>query len=185
MSSPLYGVLQPNDDGSFTYYANHSVVTDDSFSFRACELVPVAPATTVLCSPVTPVTIDIVNPDEAIKVNWVSPVTNNRRWYMGTEDITLRVDIDNCPGCGVRFYRWDDPTQQYVEIATVTGGTTHTFSSSILNTGPGRFDGWNQVIANAVLPSGGLASQRAYIWLIRMPFDGPAKRVYFPLGAGK
>jgi len=41
------------------------------------------------------------------------------------------------------------------------------------------------VMAIAVLPEGGLASNRQYIWLIRLPYDGPATRAYFPLGAGK
>lgn len=178
VNQPAHGSVTVNPDGSFTYFTQLGSTEDDNFTFRACEVV------SHLCSAPSIVTIDLVNAVDDIQINFVSPVTNNRRWRMGTENITLKVDITNCEDCGVRYYRWDAVSQHYDELATVHGDTTYTFSSTILNAG-WDFSGWNQVMAIAVLPQGGLASNRQYIWLIRLPYDGPATRVYFPLGAGK
>ena len=178
VAQPARGSVTINPDGSFTYFTQLGSTEDDSFTFRACETV------SLLCGTPSTVTIDVVNAVDDIQINFISPVTNNRRWRMGTENITLKVDITNCDDCGVRYYRWDAVSQHYVELATVHEDTTYTFSSTILNAG-WDYSGWNQVMAIAVLPEGGLASNRQYIWLIRLPYEGPATRVYIPLGAGK
>ncbi len=180
---PANGTLTVQPDGSFTYSAPHTYLTD-TFTFRACQSVPPPPMTRV-CSEKISVVIDVIGAEDEMSLNWLAPVTNTRRWRMGTENITLKVKLNNCTGCGVRYYRWNAPTQQYVELATVLGSdTSYTFSSTILNAGWG-LDGWNQILANAIEPGGGLASARQYIWLVRLPYENAAVRRYIPLGAGK
>ncbi|HEY9089439.1 MAG TPA: Ig-like domain-containing protein [Anaerolineaceae bacterium] len=176
VTPPIYGELIANPDGSFTYNASHMYSYDDEFTFRACETV------SGLCGSPSTVEIDIVNPDTGIQVQWIAPVRSGN-WRVGNEEITLHVHITNCADCGVRFYRWDAVAGDYVDIATVFAtDATYVIPSSILNAGWG-LDGWNQILANAVLPNGTKSSPRRYIFVIRLPYERAATRIFIPLGS--
>jgi VCBS repeat-containing protein len=176
VSPPIYGELIANPDGSFTYNASHMFSYDDEFTFRACE------TASGLCGTPSTVEIDIVNPDTGIQVQWIDPVRSGN-WRVGNEQITLHVHITNCANCGVRFYRWDAVVGDYVDIATIfETEAVYVIPSSMLNAGWG-LDGWNQILANAVLPNGTKSSPRRYIFVIRLPYERAATRIYIPLGS--
>ena len=121
------------------------------------------PTSTPTPTPTRTPTRTSVPDTEKPAVNWIAPVGNEQVYQVGDEVIQLEVSAtDNVAVARVRFYRWDHPNQQYVEIANdYTVPYQMNLDCSTLNYG------WNNIFANAY-DTAGNESDRKWIWLDRV-----------------
>ena len=118
------------------------------------------PTSTPTPTPTRTPTRTSVPDTEKPAVNWIAPVGNEQVYQVGDEVIQLEVSAtDNVAVSRVRFYRWDHPNQQYVEIGN--DYTTPYQTSLDCSTLSYR---WNNIFAIAY-DTAGNESAHKWIWL--------------------
>jgi uncharacterized repeat protein (TIGR01451 family) len=109
---------------------------------------------------------------EAPTVSWFAPVFNDGHYWIGTGVIRLMVNAsDNLGISKVRFYRWDEPNQRFVDIGIILTPPYYWY----LNTGDLN-PAWNEIDIEAYDTAGNLSSrQRIYIYRLNVDL------LYLPL----
>jgi hypothetical protein len=110
--------------------------------------------------------------NEPPSISWTAPVFNDGHYWIGSGVIRLMVNAsDNLGITRVRFYRWDEPNLQFVEIGSRSSPPYEWYLNvDALN------PGWNEVDSEAYDTAGNV-SARQRIFINRMNIN----RLYFPL----
>lgn len=154
VESTAHGMLALKADGSFTYTPANDYVGQDQFTYNASD--------ENLNSP--PATVTIQVRDTSIpSVDWVLPVATGKVYEVTFETVNLKATAsDNMYVAQVRFYRWDAPTSEYIQIGVDnTAPFTTTLNAGELHVA------WNQVFARAYDAAGNPSIQQ-HIWLYRL-----------------
>lgn len=146
--------------GVHTYYAK---IDSTNQIDEANENDNVASGLVFVNTQVTPTPTSEPDDSDPPTLNWTDPGANDTAHLVTeSETVSLAVEaIDNVGVERVRFYRWDVPSQQWLDIDEVTTApfTTTLNANSLSN-------GWNQVNARAFDAAGNGSVPRT-IWLVK------------------